>query len=374
MWLFLLRKSKLALIIFGFCAFYYGTQLDYFYFFEGLRTDNLFYAYLYYYASTYLLFIIFLFILARLTYKPPLFPKFNLSHRIAAKIISALAILIALYIIDLSSLFTLSRPAMTDFGYLSSMLLFVSVFLCLGSGSYLLASIQMLFLLFLSKLLFFLLIIYAICTSNKIKGFYLYVILLCSIGLFFGWGVYQDNMNYDGSSDSINQFITLDFFFRNVIEGGTSIITQVERTQIPDFGSSMIVSGILRLLPGSILRQYGINLVPEGISNSIVISGIESSIIHFKYLAPFFFSGLVSLLFYIFNCSGSQAIKFISCVSIFFFIRSGSYSFINNLIVMMAIFFIWRFLSLLINQFIVKRSGALGRVSVQDNRLLVPRT
>ena len=352
--LLLFRKSNIALFCLGFCLFYYNSQFDYLYYKNGATEAGLISGYIYYYISLYL-FIFFIFITLILQpYRRISFVNYDSAKKKSSFLYGLISILAFFYVVDVSSLATSSRPAMTDFGYLVSMLLFVSSFLSLSSGLKFFGVIQLLFLLFLSKLLFLLVIIYFICVSDKIKGVNLYIVTIFLIFVFFGWGLLQDNLNYSAESESVNQFLSIDFFFNYVIEGATSITSQVQRAGDPDFGLSLVISALLRLIPGSILREYGLNLVPEGISESIVISGVESSIIHFGILGPIFFASITCILLLFFNRSKYSYVKFICCVSIFFFLRSGSFSFVNNLIVLLVLFVFNFFLILSFNLFIRK--------------------
>ncbi len=335
----------MAFIFLAVCVFYYNSQFDYFYYSGAWSKSDLIPAYLYYYFSIYLALTLILLILHRYPYRGFENVSITASNRASTVVFACLALSSSLYVIDLASFVSSSRPAMTDYGYLVGMLLFVSSFISFSNGYRILGMLQMILLLFLSKLLFFLVIIYFICINERLKGKYFIFAAGFCVALFLAWGLYQDNMNYDDGSTSRNQFLAAEFFFNHVIEGGRSIVTQIEMKRSPDFGVSFILSGFLRFIPGSFLREYGIRLIPEGISQSIVISGVESAIIHFGFLAPIFFTTICCLLFLKFNTSRRPIVKFVSCVSLFFFLRSGSYSFINNFVVLMVLFFLYMFIN-----------------------------
>jgi hypothetical protein len=157
------------------------------------------------------------------------------------------------------------------------------------------------------------------------------------------WGYYQDSLNFSNNEigDS-ERFFDFSFLMQNAVEGASSIVSQFNnRTPLYDFGLTAIFSGICRLLPGFILRRYDITLVPIDITDSIVISGIESYIIHFGFISLFLFP-LTLLLLYKKSLNIRDPFGFISFVSLITLIRSGTYSAINNFVVIsvLLIFFI----------------------------------
>lgn len=339
--LFLLRNSNISIIVFLVIIFYYNLQLDYFFYMESFNYQDMMNAYLFYYASVYGFLIFVLTFIGKQPYVSPQQSMRRLSHHISVIVFVSISVGVFVSFIGFSVLVLSSRPAMVDFGYLITMLLFTSAFICYNYGYKKSCFIQLIILIFLSKILFFTFLIFLISIKEDLrlhKVFFISSFLLC---LFVLWGVWQDNMNYEANSNSVNQFVTAAFFFNHVVEGGSSIVTQLTLDTTPDLGWSFLKSGLLRLIPGFLLRDLGISLVPEDVSKSIVISGIESSIIHFGYLGPIFFGAFGGLLILLFNGSKSLFVKFICCSSLLFFIRSGTYSFVNNLVVMIFLFLLF---------------------------------
>ncbi len=332
--------SRFVFISLAFCVFYYGFQFEYIAHFMPLSFSRFWVGYSVYYAC-FLFYLIFAYVsLIYFPYKPTNRLSFEFENLVAVRIFSILSLLLCGFVVDLSSLGSSSRPAMVDFGYLVGMLLFVSAYLTTLYNARFLAICSFILLLFMSKLLFFTLVFYYIVISNKISLLKLCAVLLLLTSVFLAWGTFQDNLNYDSGSIEMNRFFTLDFFFNYVVEGATSVLNQINMQSEPDFGISALLSGVLRLLPGYLLREYSINLVPLDVTNSIVISGIESSLIHFGMFAPIFFTSLMCILLIFFNRGGVK-VKFLAFSTMLFFLRSGTYSAVNNIVVILTLFFIF---------------------------------
>ena len=328
--------------------FYYGLQLNFLNYFKSYSQDKISYAFWLYYLCLIGFSVVGFFITKKYTFTLPDKP-IKASGRHVSFLLSLFAIVLFFSIIDVRQLFTFTRPGLVNFGYFLSMFLYVTIFLSYSHKHLILMSIQLVLLLFLSKLMVGSFVLYYLAVNLKISPKYYLLFLIALIFVFLSWGVFQDNLN-SISDSNINRFVELNFFFTYVVEGGKSLVTQQEFETFPDFGVSALRSFILRIIPGFLLRELNISLVPRGITDSIVISGIESMMIHYNLLAPLFFTLYLAILLYLFNRSGLTT-KFFAFSIMIFFVRSGLISALNNLAVLLIIYLLFFLLVRLLDCF-----------------------